>query len=371
MKIAQIAPVIESVPPKKYGGSERVVYELTVELVKRGHDVTLFASGDSQTSARLVSAVPRSLRSAGIDNRADGTSALTMLNIGLAYQMQEEFDIIHDHTHVVGLPAANLATTPVVMTLHDPVFDNYKPLLETLTNPAIVTISHEQAKPAPKMNNIGTVYNGLSMDHYPFSATHQGYLLFCGTFRPQKGAHSAIKVAKKLNMPLILAGKLDDWQLSYFKKEIEPHLSDTIHYIGEVNEKERNNLMKNALCLLHPIEWLEPFGLVLIEAMACGCPIIAFNRGSSPEIIRNGISGYVVNTIDEMVEAVQKVESVNRAVCREYVLQNFNAQRMTDGYERMYRKVISQKIQQVKLPQTVSLSEMEDTRNFVFSPDFS
>lgn len=371
MKIAQIAPIVESVPPQKYGGTERVVYELTEELVHRGHEVTLFASGDSKTSATLVSVYPQSLRKAKISSRADGVSAPTLHTIGIAYQRQAEFDIIHDHTHVIGLPTANMATTPVVITLHDPIFPNYKPILESLTRPNIVTISKTQAEPAPGMNTIGTVYNGLTMTEYPFSPGHEGYLLFFGSFRPEKGAHDAIKVAKKVGMPLILAGKLDDWQEDYFHKEIQPHLSSSIQYVGELNQDERNALMSKAVCLLHPISWREPFGLTLIEAMACGAPVIAFNRGSSQEIIQNGKTGYVVDTLEEMVEAVKKIDTIDRTYCRSYALSTFNAQRMTDGYEAIYHKILSQKLKHVQLPPLTTQPKVMPIRQFAFTPDFS
>ena len=344
MRIAQIAPIIERVPPKKYGGSERVVYELTEELVKRGHDVTLFASGDSKTSAKLISVYPTSLREAKLGSVANGKSAWTMLNLGLAYDQQDQFDIIHDHTHVIGLPTANIATTPVVITLHDPIFANYKQILETLTNPYIVTISKSQGEPAPKMNNIATVYNGLSMDSYVFSKTHDGYLLYFGTFRPEKGADKAIEVAKKLNLPLILAGKLDNWQKPFFSKYIKPYLSKKIQYIGEIGEVERNKLMSKAMCLLHPISWREPFGLNIIEAMACGAPVVAFNRGSIPELIENGKTGYVVENTEEMIAAILNIDTINREECRKHALKNFNAKRMTDEYEKVYEKILEKKI---------------------------
>ncbi len=371
MRIALIAPIIESVPPKKYGGSERIVKELADGLVKKGHDVTLFASGDSKVKANLVSVFPQSLREAGIDNRADGTSALSLLNVGYAYQQQHKFDIIHDHTHVLGLPIASLATTPTVLTLHDPIFDNYRPLLETLTKPYIVTISHSQGEIASKINNIGTVYNGLTMDHYPFNSKHQGYLLFFGTFRPQKGAHEAIKVAKKLGLPLIMAGKLDDWQMEYFNKEIKPHLSHTIRYVGEKNEKERNELMSKAICLLHPISWREPFGLVVIEAMACGAPVVAYDMGSSRELIKDGETGYVVKSFDEMVTAVKRIDNIARKACREHAVNNFNAERMVNGYEKIYRKILSERL--VSIPHLKVREEVAplSVRKFTFSPDFS
>lgn len=340
MRIAQIAPIIERVPAKKYGGTERVVYELTEELVARGHDVTLFASGDSITSAKLVSVYPTALREANICSTANGANMWSLYNIGLAYQMQDQFDIIHDHTHVLGLPTANLATTPVVTTLHDPVFPSYKPMFETFTKPSVITISKSQSASLQNANNIGTVYNGLTMDHYPFSDTHQGYLLFVGTFREEKGAHIAIQAARTLNMSLILAGKLDDWQLPYFNKHVKPYLSDSIVYVGEVDEKQRNKLMSKALCFLHPISWLEPFGLTLIESMACGTPVVAFNKGSIPEVVADGKTGFVCKDFSDLLEKITKVDTISRAGCRTYALTQFNRQRMTDGYLAIYRKIL-------------------------------
>lgn len=341
MRIAQIAPIIERVPPKKYGGSERVIYHLTEELVKKGHQVTLFASGDSVTSANLVSVYPTSLREAKIASTANGADGWSLLNIGLAYKMQKQFDIIHDHSHIVGLPTANLASTPVVVTLHDPIFDSYKPILETFTNPYVVTISQAQAEPAPGMNHIGTVHHGMKMDHYPYADSHKGYLLWVGNFRPEKGADRAIAIAKRTNLPLIMAGKLDkSWQMEYFTSFIKPHLSNKIRFIGEVNEEERNKLMSHAMAFLHPISWREPFGLTLIESMACGTPVIAFNQGSSPEIIKHGQTGYVVNSISEAVLAVKRIGNISREACRQYVLKTFNAERMADDYETIYLKIL-------------------------------
>lgn len=360
MRIAQIAPIIETVPPRKYGGTERVVYHLTEELVKRGHEVTLFASGNSTTSAKLVSVVTKSLREMKKTSRGDGADALALLNIGLAYQMQDQFDIIHDHTHVIGLATANIATTPTVMTLHDPVFPNYKPIIETLTHPYFVTISKAQAEPAPKMNVIGNVYHGMKMDHYPYAKKSGKFLLFVATFRKEKGAHTAIQVAKRLNMPLIIAGKLDkSWQLEYFNKSIKPHLSNQIRFIGEVTEEKRNSLMRRAYCLLHPITWREPFGLTLIEAMACGCPVVAYNRGSSAEIIKNGSTGFVVKNFKEMLKAVKKVDDIDRYATRLYALKNFNAQRMTQDYEKIYEKVIIESKKERSIPRKIKITYRE------------
>lgn len=339
MKIAQIAPIIERVPPKKYGGTERVVYALTEELVKRGHDVTLFASGDSITSAKLSSIYPRALREVKM-KELYGTNVLTMLHIGLAYSRQDEFDIIHDHLGHISLPTAHIAQTPVVMTLHGAFTIETRRLFENLNHPFFATISHSQASMAPKINHIGTAYNGLYMDDYPFSDKHEGYLLFVGRISMEKGVHNAIEVAQYLNLPLIIAAKLDSIDVQYFNEYVGPQLSDQIKWIGEVDEEERNKLYSKALCTLHPITWKEPFGLTMIEAMACGCPVVGMNKGSVAELIKHGESGFVVNDVDEMIEAVAKIDQIDRKKCRKHALKNFSATKMADAYEQIYKQVL-------------------------------
>ncbi len=342
MKIAQIAPVIESVPPKKYGGTERVISTLTEELVKRGHEVTLFASGDSVTKAKLVSVCPQSLRAANVPG-IYGANNWSMLNIGLAYSMQNEFDIIHDHINDMSVPTANLATTPVVMTLHGALNENSAKLFKKMNNPNYVTISKSQAVPEPRLNYIGNVYNGLNMNDYPFSDQHDGYLLFVGRISVEKGVHNAIEVAKRTKLPLIIAAKLETAyqpDVDYYKKYVEPELNDQIQWIGEVNEEERNKLMSRALCFLHPLTWSEPFGLTLIESMACGCPVLAFPMGSIPELIIDGKTGFIPKDIDEMVEAVGRVKELNRMDCRVHALNKFSGEMMADGYERLYKRLL-------------------------------
>jgi glycosyltransferase involved in cell wall biosynthesis len=339
MKIAQIAPIVERVPPKKYGGTERVVHALTEELVRRGHEVTLFASGDSQSSAKLESVYPRSLREAKTKD-IYGTNTWTLLNMGLAYDMQDEFDIIHDHLAPLSLTAANLATTPTVMTMHGAFSVDNRKLFQTLRTPYIVTISESQMYSLPDLNHAGTVYNGLPMEHYPFGENMGEYLLFVGRISPEKGVHFAIEAALELDLPLVLAAKVDAYDLPYFREYIEPHLSERIRWVGEVDETERNKLMTNARCFLHPVTWREPFGLTLIEAMACGCPVVAFNQGAIPEIITTGVTGYVVQDLETMVEAIQNIGAINRKACRERALAEFSDKRMADGYEAVYRKIL-------------------------------
>jgi glycosyltransferase involved in cell wall biosynthesis len=339
MKIAQIAPIAESVPPKRYGGTERVVSALTEELVRRGHEVTLFASGDSQTSAKLESVYPRGLRDARMKD-IYGVNEWTLLNIGLAYELQDEFDIIHDHVAPISVPVANIALTPVVMTMHGAFTTENRRLFQTLKSPSIVTVSQSQAFPVPGINHAGTVYNGLSMEHYPFSETHDNYLLFVGRISMEKGVHFAIETAQQLDMPLIIAAKLESHDRPYFRDYVEPRLSDRITWIGEVDEEQRNKLMSKARAFLHPVTWREPFGLTLIEAMACGCPVVAFNRGSIPEVVVTGKTGFVVEDLEGMVDAVANIDQIKREDCRAHVLKKFSVKNLTDGYEAIYKRLV-------------------------------
>ena len=340
MRIAQVAPLAERVPPKKYGGTERVVYALTEELVRRGHDVTLFASGDSKTSAKLVSVYPRSLRTDGVKNLY-AVNPWTLLNLGVAYDQQHDFDIIHDHHGHLGLPLAHIATTPTVITNHGSYTAEIRPLFRRLRRPHLIGISESQVRGIPDINLAGVVYNGLVMDEYPFANASDDYLLFVGRISPEKGVHFAVQTAAILRKRLIIAAKLERVDRPYFNEYIEPWLSDDIQWIGEVDEKTRNELMTRASCLLHPVVWKEPFGLVIIEAMASGCPVVAFNRGSIPELIIDGTTGFVVTDLDEMLDAVQRIDTIDRAACRRYALEHFSAKRMTDGYELMYKKIVN------------------------------
>lgn len=338
MKIAQIAPLIERVPPTTYGGTERVVSALTEELVKRGHDVTLFASGDSITSAQLVSIYPTHLRQAKLDDFR--INSIRLMGIGVPYQHQNEFDIIHDHNLPFSIPTANLAKIPVVATLHGPIDPGNKELYENLSNPYLISISEAQVPKKSTLNHVATIYHGLNMQHYPFSETGGDYLLYVGRIAPKKGLHRAIEVANMLNKKLIIAAKLDEVHRPYFDKKIKSHLSDQIQWVGEVTEKERNQLMAHALAFVHPACWEEPFGLTMIESMACGTPVVAFNRGSIPELIKNGKNGYIVETNEEMAEAIRNIGKIDRKFCRKFALQHFNVGKMTDEYEMVYQAIL-------------------------------
>lgn len=342
MRIAQVASNAEAVPPEKYGGTERVVYTLTEQLVKRGHEVTLFASGDSHTSAKLIASSPVSLRKLKIRNPYS-TNEWIMYNIALAYQMYKEFDIIHDHNWYLSLPAAAICKTPVLMTFHGPFSSTMQKIYKKVTKPYINSISKAQVRNTEGLNYTGNIYHGLDMAYYPFQEKPGDYFLFVGRLSPEKGPHFAIEVAQFYSTPLILAGKVDDIDKKYFKEYIEPYLSlEYVNWIGEVDETKRNELMSKAKCLLHPVQFREPFGLALIEAMACGCPVIAFNKGSIPEIVVDDTTGFVVNDVDEMIEVADKVDRIDRKKCRDYALKNFNASRMADEYEELYEKIIEE-----------------------------
>lgn len=340
LRIAQVAPIAERVPPKKYGGTERVVYALTEELVKRGHEVTLFASGDSISSAKIESVYPRALREDDVKD-SYGVNNWTTLNIGQAYAKQGEFDIIHDHMAPISLPTANISTTPVVMTMHNTFSRENRNNFALLDKPNIVTISNSQIVTAHKLNHLGMVYNGLEMKHYPFGAESEGYLLYVGRISPEKGTHHCVQVARALDARLIIAAKLDEQNREYFETSVKPFLNDRITWIGEVDEEERNELMSRSKCLLHPVVFREPFGLTLIESMACGAPVIAFDRGAIPEIVVNGKTGFVVQDVEGMIDAVEELDSIDREACRKHSLENFNAQKMADGYEALYEKLLN------------------------------
>jgi glycosyltransferase involved in cell wall biosynthesis len=346
MRIAQIATLAERIPPRKYGGTERVVYTLTEELVKRGHDVTLFASGDSITSAKLVSVYPRGLR----ESKAMESHGFmySMLNMGIAYDKQDQFDIIHDHNAHFTLPTANIARTPTVITLHGPFDHINRPYFRALSkNINLVAISKKQAERAPELHIANVIHNGLYMENYPFEEEHDGYLLYVGRLSREKGVHHAIEVAQILDIPLLMAAKLDSGDISYFNEKIGPKLSDQIRWIGEVDEIERNKLMSRAMCTLHPTNWPEPFGLTLIEAMACGSPVVAYNQGSIPEIIRHGKTGYVIDVddIEGMINAVSKIKKIKRIDCRNHALTKFSGEKMGDAYEELYTRILTKKKQ--------------------------
>ncbi len=347
MRIAQVAPLWERVPPPAYGGTELVVGLLTEELVRRGHEVTLFASGDSITQAKLESVHPYSLRS---DSSVKEYGIYEMLQLAEVYERASEFDIIHSHMGCAALPFAGLVKTPTVTTLHG-IFtpDNEKMFVHARNHP-FVSISNDQREPRLKLNYVGTVYNGIDVntyEFYPQPENNPPYLAFLGRMSPEKGPHLAIEIAKRTGWHLKLAGKVDPIDQDYFNTLVKPHCDGyQIEFLGEANHDQKSVLMGNAVATLFPITWREPFGLVMVESMATGTPVIGLKMGSTPEVIADGISGYLCTNLDECVAALDKIEFINREKCRQYVIENFSAERMTDGYEAMYQKVLSERFTQ-------------------------
>jgi glycosyltransferase involved in cell wall biosynthesis len=339
MRIAQVAPVYESVPPAQYGGTERVVSYLTEQLVQRGHRVTLFASGDSRTSARLSSVVPRSLRRGGSD---DALSAHVML-LAEVFERASEFDLIHCHVDYLAFPFGRLVRTPTLHTLHGRLdLPWLLPLFRRFPSVPLVSISDAQRQPLREvpLSWAGTVYHGLPLEPYPLSPAGGPYLAFLGRLSREKRPDLAVAVAVRTGVPLKIAAKVDPTDREYFERELVPLLDHPlIDFVGEIDDQAKAGFLGGALALLFPIDWPEPFGLAMIEAMACGTPVIARPCGSVPEIIVPGVSGFLVDTVDEMVEAVKRVDTIDRTVCRRHVEERFSAERMADGYEAIYNRL--------------------------------
>ncbi len=339
MRIALVAPLIESVPPKTYGGSERVVHYLTEELVDRGHEVTLFASGDSCTRADLVALVPESLRKSSQPHDQVIWHLCQLMEV---MRMADRFDTVHFHTDFSHFPLMRYAPIPHVMTLHGrldvPDFDI---LFHEFSEMPVVSISDSQRRSLPGANWVATVYNGIPAVDFQFRPESADYFAFLGRISPEKGPEQAIEIAIRLNTPLRMAAKIDTVDRDYFASVIEPKLAHPlIEYIGEVDLQGKNELLGGAKALLFPIQWPEPFGLVMIEAMACGTPVIAFRNGSVDEVMRDGVSGLIVESVDEAVAAAGRIEQIDRAGCRQYFEQSFSAQRMVDGYLEVYRRLV-------------------------------
>jgi glycosyltransferase involved in cell wall biosynthesis len=341
MRIAQVAPLHERVPPKLYGGTERIVSYLTEELVRLGHDVTLFASGDSLTRARLQAPCPQALR---LDPNCCDPLAWHVRMLGEVYQRARDFDIIHCHTDYLGLPLTCYTATPTLITLHGRLdLPDIAPLYYDYPKVSLVSISEAQRAPMPNANWVTTLYHGLPADVYRFEPKPGSYLLFLGRISAEKRPDAAIRAACRAGVPLRIAAKVDKVDRTYFEHEILPLLDHPlIEFIGEVDEAQKQILLGNAMALLFPIDWPEPFGLVMIEALACGTPVIARPRGSVAEVLRDGITGLLCETEDEMVEAIRRVAELNRADCRREFDQRFTAAIMTRGYLRAYQALTRQ-----------------------------
>ncbi|HYB98725.1 MAG TPA: glycosyltransferase family 4 protein [Candidatus Limnocylindrales bacterium] len=338
MRIAQVSPLYESVPPRCYGGTERVVSWLTEELVQMGHEVTLYASGDSVTSARLVATCPRSLRlnESSCDQLAHHLVMLERLKREAHY-----YDIIHYHCDYMHFPFSRQIRTPHVTTLHGRLdIPDLVPLYREFSEMVVVSISNAQREPLPWLPWAGTVHHGLPPDMYELSENAEGYLAFLGRVSPEKGLDRAIRIATRLGWPLKIAAKVDAADRRYFEETIKPQLDRPgIEWIGEIAQADKQAFLGNAAALLFPIDWPEPFGLVMIEAMACGTPVIAFERGSVAEVIEDGVSGYVVRDIDGAVQAVARIDRLSRRRCRERFERRFVSSRMAREYVKIYESV--------------------------------
>ena len=342
MKIAQIAPLWECVPPPAYGGIELVVSLLTDELVQRGHDVTLFASGDSTTLAALESVHPRALR---LDPSVKEYGIYEMLQLSQVYERASEFDVIHSHMGCAALPYTKLVKTPTLHTLHGIFTPDNRKMFSHAKDQPYVSISDRQRDAKLGLNCISTVYNGIDVNQHNFYETPQEppYLAFLGRMSPEKGPHHAIAIAKAVGLPLKMAGKVDPVDVEYFESEIQPHIDGVhIQFQGEANHVQKNELMGNAIATLFPITWQEPFGLVMVESLAAGTPVVAMRMGSTPEVIRPDV-GFLCDTVDECVAAVKRVQEIDRAHCREYVSEYFSVQSMTSGYEAAYQILIQKR----------------------------
>ena len=340
MRIAQIAPLAESVPPKLYGGTERVVSWLTEELVVQGHDVTLFASGDSVTSAKWVPSVPLGLRLAGFRDHTG--SLLVMLSEVRA--RADEFDMIHFHVEQLQVPLFYRLRHKCVSTLHGRLdMPDFHPVYKAFPKMPLVSISDSQRLPLPPgINWLATIPHGLPEEDYRFNPNGGEYLAFLGRMSPEKRPDRAIAVAKRVGIPLKMSAKVDPSEVTYFEQVIKPLLDHPlIEYIGEIGDHEKQEFLGNAVALLFPIDWPEPFGLVMIEAMAVGTPVIAWRAGSVDEVIDEGLSGLVVDSMDEMVSAVGRVQEISRGVVRERFEARFTAAKMARSYVRAYQRCIA------------------------------
>jgi glycosyltransferase involved in cell wall biosynthesis len=339
MRIAQVAPLAEAVPPKLYGGTERVVAYLTDALVELGHDVTLFASGDSDTKATLCPIWPRALR---LDPDVKDHFAPLFMQIETVARRAHEFDLIHCHIDYFGYPLLRRLGTPSVTTLHGRLdLPELPPLYRLYGDIPVVSISDSQRVPLPEANFVATVQHGLPQNLLSKGDGRGGYLAFLGRVSPEKAPDAAIRIAARAGIPLKIAAKVDRVDREYFKTTVEPLLGHSdVEFIGEIREEQKQEFLGNAAGLLFPIAWREPFGLVMIEAMACGTPVIAFENGSVPEVLEDAVTGFIVHSEDQAVEAVGRIGTLDRARIRGEFERRFTAQRMAKNYLKLYERLV-------------------------------
>jgi glycosyltransferase involved in cell wall biosynthesis len=339
MRIAQVAPLTEAVPPKFYGGTERVIWWLTEELVALGHEVTLFASGDSRTSATLVPMWPKALR---LDGSVRDPMALHMAMLEEVYRRAREFDIIHCHLDYYPFSLFSRQEVPFITTLHGRLdLPEHQPVFETFRDIPIISISNSQRRPLPHANWVRTIHHGLPGALLTPQPANPSYLAFLGRISPEKRLDCAIRIAQRCGLPLRIAAKIDRADRDYFETEIKPLLdADGIELIGEISDAEKPAFQSGALALLCTVDWPEPFGLVMIEAMACGTPVIAFNRGSVPEVVEDGVTGFIVEDELSAVGAVGQLPRLSRETVRRRFEERFTARRMAEDYLATYRALI-------------------------------
>jgi glycosyltransferase involved in cell wall biosynthesis len=339
MRIAQVAPLTEAIPPKLYGGTERVVHWLTEELVALGHDVTLYASGDSITSAKLEAAWPRALR---LDGSVRDANALHMLMLERVRQRRGDFDFLHFHLDYYPFSLFARQSTPFVTTLHGRLdLPEHQPVFTTFNSVPVISISNAQRRPLPQARWVRTIHHGLPEQLLVPQPVKPSYFAFLGRIAPEKGLDRAIRIAQRCGMPLKIAAKVDNVDRDYFQEQIRPLLNSThAEYIGEISDGEKSAFLSGATVLLVPIDWPEPFGLVMIEAMACGTPVIAFNRGSVPEVVEEGLTGFIVEDEIGAIGAVDRLAQLPREKIRKRFEERFTARRMAQDYLAVYRSLI-------------------------------
>jgi glycosyltransferase involved in cell wall biosynthesis len=340
MKIAQIAPLAERCPPALYGGTERVVSYLTEELVDQGHDVTLFASGDSVTAAELVPCSDRALR-LNPDVRDHFPHLMVMLE--QVARRADEFDVLHFHIDLFHAPVVRAFAERTLTTLHGRLdLPDLRVFYRQFPRLPLVSISDAQRKPMPPVNWLGTVYHGLPRDLLTFNPNaNDGYLAFLGRISPEKRPDRAIEIAARCGLPLKMAAKVDNADRAYWEQKIEPMIRahPNVEYVGEICEREKSEFLGGATALLFPIDWCEPFGLVMIEAMACGTPVVAWNCGSAPEVVDDGVSGFIVDSLDDAIRATERISTLDRAAVRARFEERFTVERMTRDYVDIYRSL--------------------------------
>lgn len=362
MKIAQISPLYESIPPKLYGGTERIVSYLTEELVRQGHDVTLFASGDSITDAELISVCNKSLR---LSDCIDHLS-YHFVQMQEVIEQAHRFDILHFHTDYLHFPISRLLKYPHITTLHGRLdLPDLQFLYRKFNDVPLISVSNHQRGPLPYVNWINTIYHGIPKDFYSLNENEGKYLAFLGRISPEKRVDTAIEIAKKAGIKIKVAAKVDKADQKYFEEKIK-HLFDDpmVEYIGEINEVQKREFLGNALALLFPIDWPEPFGLVMIEAMANGTPVIAFNRGSVPEIIEHALNGFIVNDVNGALDALNMLHLISRKQCREVFDQRFTSEIMAKNYVHNYVEIIklnTPKLRYTPNPDRVWISNSPNT----------